>query len=117
MVNTTDDEENNDGDCSLREAIRAANLDKPVDACRSGKGNDDIFVAAGVYHVATEDPLDIRTDLSLVGAGTGASIIQVKGPITSDLIGSVFNIANVDFSVSSMSIYTGPEPSEASSLN
>lgn len=32
-VNTTDDELNNDGDCSLREAIRAANTDTAVDAC------------------------------------------------------------------------------------
>lgn len=33
-VPTTDDELNEDGDCSLREAVRAANLDTPVDKCR-----------------------------------------------------------------------------------
>ena len=32
-VNTTDDELNTDGDCSLREAIQAANTDAAVDAC------------------------------------------------------------------------------------
>jgi CSLREA domain-containing protein len=117
VVNTTDDEENINGNCSLREAIRAANLDKPVDACPSGKGVDDIFVAAGVYHLATADPLDIRTDLALVGAGPGESIIQVDGPISSDLITSVFNVANVDFSISGISIFRGPELSDSGTLN
>jgi CSLREA domain-containing protein len=117
VINTTDDEENNNGNCSLREAIRAANLDEPVDACRSGRGVDEIFVAAGVYHVATVAPLDIRTDLALVGAGPGESIIQVNGPISSDLITSAFNIANVNFSISNMSIYREPELSDSSSLN
>ena len=35
--NTTADELNEDGDCSLREAIRAANLDQAVDGCPAGK--------------------------------------------------------------------------------
>ena len=34
-VTTTTDELNADGDCSLREAIRAANSNTAVDACRS----------------------------------------------------------------------------------
>ena len=117
VVNTTDDQEIIDGNCSLREAIRAANLDEPVDACRSGMGADDIFVPAGVYHVETALPLDIRTDLALVGAGPGESIIQANGKNSSDLITSVFNIANVDFSISSMSIFLEPELSDSSSLN
>ena len=37
-VNTLTDELNSDGDCSLREAIRAANLDQAVDACPAGSG-------------------------------------------------------------------------------
>ena len=37
-VNTADDELNTDGDCSLREAIRSANLDTAVDACNAGAG-------------------------------------------------------------------------------
>lgn len=35
-VNTTDDELNVDGDCSLREAVRAAETDTAVDACAAG---------------------------------------------------------------------------------
>jgi len=36
VVNTPEDELNTDGDCSLREAITAANTDAPSDACPAG---------------------------------------------------------------------------------
>jgi CSLREA domain-containing protein len=48
-VNTTDDELNADGDCSLREAIVAANTDTAVDACPAGSGADTINLPAGTY--------------------------------------------------------------------
>ena len=77
-VTETADELNNDGDCSLREAIQAANTDAAVDACTAGSGADVIFVPAGFYSLslagtaedgnATGD-LDITDDLTLVGAG------------------------------------------------
>ncbi len=57
VVNTTTDELNNDGDCSLREAIQAANTDTTVDACSAGSGADVISVPPGFYQ------------LTLVGAG------------------------------------------------
>lgn len=37
-VNTMDDELNTDGDCSLREAIQAANTNEAVDSCPAGSG-------------------------------------------------------------------------------
>jgi CSLREA domain-containing protein len=49
IVTTTNDELNSDGDCSLREAIRAANLDIAIDACSAGSGTDTIVVPAGTY--------------------------------------------------------------------
>ena len=48
-VTTTDDEVNSDGDCSLREAIRAANLDQAVDGCTAGNGADTITLPTGNY--------------------------------------------------------------------
>ena len=42
VVNTLDDESNSDGDCSLREAIEAAETDAIVDACGAGGGADTI---------------------------------------------------------------------------
>jgi len=49
-VNTTDDELNSDGDCSLREAIRAANSDAAVDACLAGSGADTIIPPSRYLH-------------------------------------------------------------------
>jgi len=51
-VTTTADELNADGDCSLREAIQAANTDTAVDACPAGSGADTIVVPAGTYAIS-----------------------------------------------------------------
>jgi len=84
-VNTTDDELNADGDCSLREAIQAANTDAVVDACAAGSGADTIDVPAGTYTLAIagsgEDAsatgdLDISADLTITGAGAATTIID-----------------------------------------
>src|SRR5262245_27796539 len=84
-VNTTTDELNTDGDCSLREAIRAANLDQTVDACPKGSGADTISLPAGTYilalpgtneNSALTGDLDITHDLTIVGAGKTTTIID-----------------------------------------
>lgn len=85
IVDTTDDELNTDGDCSLREAIQAANTDAAVDACPAGHGADTIRLPEGVYQLARagagEDAnavgdLDILADLILVGGATDATVIH-----------------------------------------
>jgi CSLREA domain-containing protein len=53
-VNTTADELNADGDCSLREAIAAANTDAAVDACAKGSGADTINVPSGTYPLSSQ---------------------------------------------------------------
>jgi len=87
-VNTTDDELNNDGDCSLREAIRAANTDAAVDACPAGCGADTINLPAGTYNLtiagAGEDAaltgdLDITQNLTINGAGAATTVIDGGG--------------------------------------
>jgi len=84
-VNTTDDELNSDGDCSLREAIQAANTDSAVDACPGGSGADTITLPAGFYiltipgadeHDNASGDLDIIGDLTINGDGAGTTIIQ-----------------------------------------
>jgi len=84
-VNTTDDELNSDGDCSLREAIQAANTDAAVDTCLAGSGTDTITLPAGTYMLnipgenenanATGD-LDIKDELTINGAGATEAIID-----------------------------------------
>ncbi|MCS6909343.1 MAG: CSLREA domain-containing protein, partial [Anaerolineales bacterium] len=77
-VNTTDDELNNDGDCSLREAIQAANTNTAVSGCTAGSGDDTITVPAGTYTLTipgnNEDngqtgDLDITSNITIIGAG------------------------------------------------
>jgi CSLREA domain-containing protein len=84
-VTTVEDELNADGDCSLREAIQAANTDTAVDACPAGSDEDLIIVPAGTYSLtlagANEDDnatgdLDVWSDLTLAGAGAGQTILD-----------------------------------------
>jgi CSLREA domain-containing protein len=85
-VNSTADAVVNDGNCTLREAILAANSDTAVDACPAGSGPDVVAMPAGTYPLtgplggAGEDAgltgdLDITDDLELVGAGADATVI------------------------------------------
>jgi CSLREA domain-containing protein len=86
-VDTIDDELNTDGDCSLREAIVAANTDTAVDACPAGNGADIINLPAGTYILslvgdddnASAGDLDITQDLTLTGAGPLQTIIDANG--------------------------------------
>jgi CSLREA domain-containing protein len=48
-VTTTTDEVNNDGDCSLREAIESAISDMATDSCAAGNGGDTVVLPAGTY--------------------------------------------------------------------
>jgi CSLREA domain-containing protein len=84
-VTTTADELNSDGDCSLREAIQAANTNAAVDACVPGAGADTVLVPAGTYLLAipgaNEDAnqtgdLDILDHVTLVGDGAGLTILD-----------------------------------------
>lgn len=77
-VTTKADENNSDGDCSLREAIIAANTDAPRDACAAGFGADTIVLPPGTHKVyvggANEDAaatgdLDVTGYTIIMGAG------------------------------------------------
>lgn len=88
LVNTTVDELNTDGDCSLREAIRAANTDLPVDACQAGSGADTITLPTGLYALAiagrnenlsATGDLDITGGLVISGADEAVTLINGNG--------------------------------------
>jgi CSLREA domain-containing protein len=90
-VTTTDDELNADGDCSLREAIQAANTDTAIDACPAGSGLDTIIVPAGTYLLSIsvfedapeydnqQGDLDIGSDVTIEGDGAATTIIDGAG--------------------------------------
>lgn len=84
-VTTTADELNSDGDCSLREALQAANTDQPVSGCPAGSGDDVIRIPPGTYSLslvgAGEDlgltgDLDINSNVTIFGAGSDLTIID-----------------------------------------
>src|SRR3989338_3159283 len=87
-VDTTADELNADGDCSLREAIQSANTDTAIDACLAGSGADTIVLSGATYTLniagTGEDAnmtgdLDIIANLSISGTGNALSILDGGG--------------------------------------
>jgi CSLREA domain-containing protein/uncharacterized repeat protein (TIGR01451 family) len=89
-VNTTADANglSPDGTCALREAILAANTDKPVDGCAPGSGDDTILLPAGTYtltipgadeNAGMTGDLDIIGNVTLIGDGTNSTIIDGSG--------------------------------------
>ena len=82
-VNTTVDDVVDNGNCTLREAIIAANIDQPVDTCPPGSGADTILLPEGNYPLqvtginendSLRGDLDIRAPVTIEGLGAGASI-------------------------------------------
>jgi MYXO-CTERM domain-containing protein/CSLREA domain-containing protein len=101
QVDTTADLIDSNGDCSLREAVIAANTNTAVDGCVAGEaGLDTIVVPAGTYTLsltgideasqpdggggyevdvaadASVGDLDIVEDLVIVGAGAATTVID-----------------------------------------
>jgi len=87
-VNTTLDDTANNHNCTLREAIIAANTDSWVDSCSPGSGADYIALGNGTYALIIggtgEDAgltgdLDITDTLTIEGAGPGQTVIDAGG--------------------------------------
>lgn len=77
LVNTTDDEDNSDGDCSLREALLAAATDSARDGCISGSGVDVVFLPPGTYPIS--NLINISTDMEIWGSGSGVTFLDGGG--------------------------------------
>ena len=60
-VTTNVDNLTDNGDCTLREAIQAANTDAAVDACPPGNGADLILLAPGSYGPVSYTHLTLPT--------------------------------------------------------
>ena len=58
-----------DDQCSLREAVRAANIDRAVKGCPAGSGADVIELIPGVYHIL--DNLFIQDRVTIRGPNSG----------------------------------------------
>lgn len=117
-VNSQADQVQNDGNCTLREAILAANTNTAVDACPAGSSGsaDRIQVPAGTYTLAltgtgenlsqTGD-LDITSSLVLEGSGSWETTVDANG------IDRVFHMLNAGtVSLQGITITGGDAPVE-----
>lgn len=98
-VNVANDVINNtNGDCTLREAITAANNDVAEDGCLAGNGDDTIqFSAVGTITLNAELPL-LRRPLTINGPGIAALGINGADTWRVFTVDSVSNSATVNIS-------------------
>ncbi len=129
-VTTTTDELNSDGDCSLREAVQAANTNTAVDACTAGQSDqtDTITVPAGTYTLTLAGfddsnaggDLDILNnaaadDLAIIGAGAATTILQActvdqltaECPAGQGVFDRVLNIIDARVAISGVTVRHG----------
>src|SRR4051794_8452232 len=66
-VNTTVDEFGTGANCSLREAIQAANTDAAFGGCSAGSGTDTINVPAGTYTLTIPNGGSTNEDANATG--------------------------------------------------
>ena len=115
-VTTADDERNNDGDCSLREAVAAANTDTAVDACTAGEDGEDEIVFAATFVTSTvslgQEAISVTDSLSIDGSLT-------VGTLTVDGSG-LYRILDVaqgaSLSIANMTLSNGVAPVGAAVL-
>ena len=92
-VTTTEDELNSDEDCSLREAVQAANTDTAVDACTAGNGWDTIALSAETFTLSlagVDEDNNATGDLDILDAVTIRGVGAVQTKIDGDHIDRVF---------------------------
>ncbi len=100
-VNTTQQSSTLPGDCTLGDAIRAANTDRAVNGCAAGHGRDLILLPAGTYPMALaqlKDPIDgpaalpkVESLIEIRGDGVDQTVIE-RGPGASEM--RFFQIVN-----------------------
>ncbi len=87
-VTPPDDHMDSNGDCSLREAIEAANTDAVVDGCPAGNGADVILIPTGIITLSVSPiitdtnvtgDLDLLTEMTLQGVDARTTVIDGVG--------------------------------------
>ncbi|HEY3830957.1 MAG TPA: CSLREA domain-containing protein [Acidimicrobiia bacterium] len=81
-VTTTADDNTVDGNCSLREAVQAANTDSAVDACPAGNGADTITLGAA-HFTLTRGTLEVLSNVTITGTISGGLGTIIDGNATS----------------------------------
>ncbi len=77
VVTTTADDMTNNGNCTLREAVRAADTDRRVDQCAPGSGADTIELSGATYRLRKGE-LKVGSNVTVVGIGKD-TVIDGRG--------------------------------------
>jgi len=77
VVNSFADNVTNDGLCTLREAIIAANTDSAYRGCPAGSGEDTITLPKGTYTLQSQLP-NITSRIIINGSDASSTIIQAS---------------------------------------
>jgi CSLREA domain-containing protein len=112
------------GDCSLREAIQAANTNTAVDACAAGSGADTISLTAGTYSLSRpnvsgdEDAnqtgdLDILSNLTI--KGVDASTTNITTTVALDRVMQILPGSTV--TLNGLSISNGHSSENGGAIN
>ena len=82
IVTTTEDENEDNSLCSLREAIASANDDDGYGGCQEGSGNDIIILPEGIYTLTNS--IQVTSEIVFDGEDANSTIIQAStcNPIT-----------------------------------
>ena len=118
-VNSTLDVAKNDGMCTLREAVIAANRDRrsggKPNECIAGSGADTIMLPAGTYTITRSDngnedssstgDLDILDDLTILGDGADTTTI-----VGIDITDRIVHVLNGNIAISGVTISGGNVP-------
>ena len=93
-----------DGQCSLREAVEAANANTAVDTCIAGGSEDIIILPPGTYTLSLggsaednnqEGDIDVSGTLTVLGTGVDRTDTIIQGGTTSQNgIDHVFHMLN-----------------------
>jgi CSLREA domain-containing protein len=104
-VDVTNDENDGSclpGDCSLREAIIAANGNDQADTITLGNGTYTLTLTGAGEDAAATGDLDVTETLSITGAGPDATIIDARG-----LSDRVLHILASNVVISGVTIHNG----------
>jgi CSLREA domain-containing protein len=130
VVQTTNDGVADDGKCTLREAIMAANSNQRVDTCAAGGADDYIHLKSATYALTAigtgeeggrTGDLDIVDRLTIEGTGPGSTIIDASGIISDRVFdvrtgGTTVVISGVTIINGSIAGYGGGIYAESSDL-
>jgi CSLREA domain-containing protein len=119
-VTTFNDEIVDNGVCSLREAVRSANLNTAIGGCPAGTGADTIMLSPGTYslaitrtspfvdeNAAASGDLDITSTVTIGVSGSGTAVIEGGAGWNDRVLDVGPSAAGINVTISNVTIQNG----------